>query len=112
MNTPITRRSALRSMAGGAAVAGIAASLRTKLPASESDVKLKGRINHSVCKSCLPRTSLDDLCKAAKSIGITSIDLMPPPNWPTLKKYGLTCAMAKVHRSEERRVGRAGRCQL
>jgi hydroxypyruvate isomerase len=41
--------------------------------------------------------SLEDLCKAAKSIGIPSIDLMPPPNWPTLKKYGLTCAMAKVH---------------
>jgi hydroxypyruvate isomerase len=84
-------------MAGGAAAAGIAASLRTQLRASESDIKLKGRINHSVCKSCLPRTSLDDLCKAAKSIGIGSIDLMPPPNWPTLKKYGLTCAMAKVH---------------
>jgi hydroxypyruvate isomerase len=84
-------------MAGGAAAAGSAASFRTQLRASESNVKLKGRINHSVCKSCLPRTSLDDLCKAAKSIGITSIDLMPPPNWPTLKKYGLTCAMAKVH---------------
>jgi hydroxypyruvate isomerase len=97
MNPPITRRSALRAMAGGAAAAGMAASLRPELLASESGAKLKGRINHSVCKSCLPRTSLDDLCKAANAIGITSIDLMPPPNWPTLKKYGLTCAMAKVH---------------
>jgi hydroxypyruvate isomerase len=97
MNIPITRRSALRSMAGGAAAAVLAASLRTQILASESGVKLKGRINHSVCKSCLPKTSLDDLCKAAKSIGITSIDLMPPPDWPTLKKHGLTCAMAKVH---------------
>ncbi len=97
MNTPITRRSAFRSIAGGAAAAGIAASLRTQLLASESGAKLKGRINPSVCKSCLPKTSLDDLCKAAKSIGITSIDLMPPPEWPTLKKHGLTCAMAKVH---------------
>ena len=97
MNPRITRRSALRSLAGGAAAAGFAASLRSQLLASESGAKLKGRINHSVCKSCLPKTSLDDLCKAAKSIGITSIDLMPPPNWPTLKKYGLTCAMAKVH---------------
>ena len=96
MSPPITRRTALRCLAGGAA-AGMAASLRPPLEAAESDPKLKGRINHSVCKSCLPKTSLDDLCKAAKSIGITSIDLMPPPNWPTLKKYGLTCAMAKVH---------------
>ncbi len=97
MNTPITRRSALRSLAGGAAAASMAASLRSQDAGADSALKLKGRINHSVCKSCLPRTSLDDLCKAAKSIGLTSIDLMPPPNWPTLKKYGLTCAMAKVH---------------
>jgi hydroxypyruvate isomerase len=97
MNTAITRRSALRALAGGTATASVAASLGSRLSASDSIPKLKGRINHSVCKSCLPRTSLDDLCKAAKSIGITSIDLMPPPNWPTLKKYGLTCAMAKVH---------------
>src|SRR5439155_12587827 len=97
ITTPLTRRSALRTLAGGAAVAGIAASLRTPLAAAESGPKLKGRIHHSVCKSCCPKASLDDLCKAAKEIGITSIDLMSPPNWPTLKKYGLTCAMAKVH---------------
>ena len=27
-------------------------------------------------------------------MGIRSIDLMGPNEWPTLKKYGLTCAMA------------------
>jgi hydroxypyruvate isomerase len=96
-HAPVTRRSALRSIAGGVAAAGAVASLRSQLLAAEADPQLKGRVNHSVCKSCLPRTSLDDLCKTAKSLGATSIDLMPPPNWPTLKKYGLTCAMAKVH---------------
>jgi hydroxypyruvate isomerase len=96
-HAPVTRRSALRSIAGGVAAAGAVASLRSQLLAAEADPQLKGRINHSVCKSCLPRTSLDDLCKTAKSLGATSIDLMPPPNWPTLKKHGLTCAMAKVH---------------
>jgi hydroxypyruvate isomerase len=97
MNPSITRRSALRTMAGAATAAGVAASIRTRILAAESDPRLKGRINHSVCKSCLPKTSLDDLCKAAREVGIPSIDLMPPPNWPTLKKYGLTCAIAKVH---------------
>ena len=97
MNPPITRRSALRTLGAGATVAGIAASLRTQLQAAESDPTLKGRINHSVCKSCYPKASLDALCLAAKEVGIRSIDLMPPPNWPTLKKHGLTCAMAKVH---------------
>src|SRR4051812_40370701 len=97
MNASITRRSALRRLAGGAAVAGIVASLQSRVSAAESNPKLKGRINHSVCKSCYPKASLDELCQAAKEIGITSIDLMPPDNWPTLKKYGLTCAMTKVH---------------
>src|SRR3954454_16905544 len=97
MSTAITRRAALRGIAGGATVAAIAASLRTQVEAAESVPQLKGRINHSVCKSCYPKASLDELCQAAKEIGITSIDLMPPDNWPTLKKYGLTCAMTKVH---------------
>jgi hydroxypyruvate isomerase len=97
MSRSITRRSALRTLAGGATAACLAASSPARLAAADPVPQLRGRINHSVCKSCLPRTSLDDLCKAAKSLGITSVDLMPPPNWPTLKKYGLTCAMAKVH---------------
>jgi hydroxypyruvate isomerase len=97
MSASLTRRSVLRSLAGGLTAAGIAASLRTQVEAAEADPKLKGRVRHSVCKSCYPKASLDALCQAAKEIGITSVDLMPPPNWPTLRKYGLTCAMAKVH---------------
>src|SRR5688500_666125 len=97
MNRPITRRSALRAFAGGATVACLAAAPSARLSAADPVPRLKGRIKHSVCKNCLPKTSLDDLCKAAKEIGITSIDLMSPPSWPTLQKYGLTCAMAKVH---------------
>ncbi|MBI5767927.1 MAG: TIM barrel protein [Verrucomicrobia bacterium] len=97
MTAPISRRSALRTLVGGATVAGLAASLAARVTAADAVARLKGRINHSVCKSCYPKASLDDLCRAAKAIGITSIDLMPPPAWPTLKKHGLTCAMAKVH---------------
>jgi hydroxypyruvate isomerase len=92
MNAAISRRSAIRALAVSATAA-----LAAPLSAAESKPKLKGRINHSVCKVCYPRATLDQLCQAAKEIGITSIDLMPPDNWPTLKKYGLTCAMAKVH---------------
>ena len=34
------------------------------------------------------------LCAAARDIGIQSVELQGPKEWPTLKKYGLTCAMA------------------
>src|SRR4051812_24798694 len=96
MNSSIPRRSALRTLAGGAAIAGVAHALATRVGAVEAVRGLKGRINHSVCKWCFPQVSLDDLCQASKAMGISSIDLVPPDGWATLKKYGLTCAMAKV----------------
>ena len=105
MNSPISRRSAMRRFVGGSAALAAAGSLARGLaaeparPAADSaappaEVKLKGRIHHSVCRWCYSKVPLDELCQAAKSMGITSIDLTGPSEWPTLKKYGLTCAMA------------------
>src|SRR5688572_5653923 len=61
---------------------------------SHGAIERKGRINHSVCRWCYSKIPLDDLCKASKELGISSIDLTGPSEWETLKKYGLTCAMA------------------
>ena len=96
MSHEISRRLALGRLAGVSAAAVAVGSLAHRAEGAEepAPVKLKGRINHSVCRWCYGRLSLDDLCKAAKSMGIASIDLCGPNEWPTLKKYGLTCAMA------------------
>lgn len=96
MNTPLTRRSALGRLAGGAAtVAATAASLGQRLHAADTaaGAAMKGRINHSVCKWCYPKVSLEDLCKAGKEMGLSSIELLELGDFPTLKKYGLSCAM-------------------
>jgi hydroxypyruvate isomerase len=53
----------------------------------------KGRIKHSVCRWCYGGVKLDDLCKNAVAMGISSIEILSEEDWPTLKKYGLTCAM-------------------
>jgi hydroxypyruvate isomerase len=71
----------------------LAASLAQRLNAADTVSGMKGRINHSVCKWCYPKTPLEDLCKAGKEMGLTSIELLGPADWPVLKKYGLTCAM-------------------
>jgi len=86
---------ALKKMAGGAAVAIAGASLAHRVAAAEEVLEqgLKGKVNHSVCRWCYSSIPLDDLCKAAKNIGIASIDLTGPDEWLTLKKYGLTSAM-------------------
>jgi hydroxypyruvate isomerase len=69
----------------------VAASLSTRIGAAEA--ALKGRINHSVCKWCYEGVAFPDLCKAAKEMGITSIDLVDPPDFATMKEHGLTTAM-------------------
>ncbi len=72
--------------------------LNARLTAAEAIASLKGRINHSVCKWCFPDVSLEDLCKAGKAMGLTSVELVGPESWPTLRKHGMTCAIAKsVH---------------
>ena len=95
MKTNLSRRSAIRKIAGSAAVAAVA-SLAPRLAAAEealAAIKLNGRINHSVCKWCYPKIALEDLCKAGKEIGLRAIDLLQTKDFPTLKKYDLTCAM-------------------
>lgn len=67
MNAPISRRSALRTFAGGATAACLATAPAARLFAADSAPQLKERINHSVCKSAYPKASLDDPCKAAKA---------------------------------------------
>ncbi|MCE9520763.1 MAG: TIM barrel protein [Verrucomicrobia bacterium] len=60
---------------------------------TESAAGLKGRIHHSACKWCYSMMPLDELCRAGKEMGLTSIDLVDPADFATLKKHGLTSAM-------------------
>ena len=72
-------------------LAASAASLAYRLQAA--DTAMKGHVNHSVCKWCYAKVPLEDLCKQAKDLGLNSIELLGPKEWPTLKQYNLTCAM-------------------
>ncbi|MGF7215535.1 hydroxypyruvate isomerase [Spirosoma lacussanchae] len=94
------RRTALRTLTGTAlALPALTESLAASMNTSQTDLSpsgataLKGRINHSVCKWCYGKIPLDEFCKSAKEIGLTSVELLGPDEWPTLKKYGLTCAL-------------------
>jgi hydroxypyruvate isomerase len=70
-----------------------AAALQQRLSAADAAAGTKGHVHHSVCKWCYPKISLEDLCTAGKDMGLTSIDLLQPSDFPPLKKYGLICAM-------------------
>lgn len=90
-----SRRMAIKKIAGGAALFSIGASLTNRLEAAEAVLSenLKGKINHSVCRWCYQDIPLEDLCIAAKKIGLQSIELVGPDEWPVLKKHGLTAAL-------------------
>ena len=88
----MNRKQALKTIAATAAssvaLPEIAKAMNT-LPAD-----LKNNINHSVCQWCYNSIPLEELAKAAKEIGLKSIELLGPDKWPIVQKHGLTCAMA------------------
>ncbi|MBM3821717.1 MAG: TIM barrel protein [Verrucomicrobia bacterium] len=87
MNTIISRRNALKTVA----TASAAFSLAERLGAAEKATK--GRIRHSVCKWCYPKVSLEDLCREGKAMGLQSVELLEVQDFPVVKKHGLDCAM-------------------
>ena len=85
----LPRRRFLQTSAAAVAAAG----LSRRIAAADAASGLKGRINHSACKWCYPKVPFDELCRAGKEMGLTSIDLVDPPDFDTMKKHGLTSAM-------------------
>jgi hydroxypyruvate isomerase len=93
-----SRRTMLRGLANVAAV-GAAWPLVSPSWAAE----LKGRIKQSVCLWCYngylnqAKMDLDQFGAVCAGIGLKSIELTTPDQWPTLKKHGLICAMTPSH---------------
>jgi hydroxypyruvate isomerase len=93
MKLPQNRRQAIKNIVTGtgAIVAGVGlSSFKSSAPQS---YKLKGNINHSVCRWCFRDIPLDKFCAEAKAMGMKGIDLVGPDEWPTLQKYGLYSSM-------------------
>jgi hydroxypyruvate isomerase len=92
MPTPFNRRDLL------AAAAAIGAGpLATALPAAAAPADRKGRIKQSIVFWCFnvagDKWDIEQTCRVAKDLGVSSIELAPPETWPTIKKHGLTSAI-------------------
>lgn len=87
----MTRRKFIQS----AALTAAATPLLSKTARAEgvASGKLRGDISQSVCRWCYGKIKLEDLCVAAKEMGLTAIDLLDPPDFETIKKHGLVCSM-------------------
>jgi hydroxypyruvate isomerase len=93
----INRRQLLQVAAGTVGAMALPGVAR----AAEAETKkaaTKGNIRHSVVTWCFePHWSFDELCRHANQLGCKSVELGPIESWPTIKKYGLTCAIAPSH---------------
>lgn len=89
-----SRRTVVKNILAGAAAISAPGMLSSFTSThTEKLFKLKGNINHSVCRWCYSDITVEELCIAAKRMGISAIDLVGPKDWPVLKKYGLDSAM-------------------
>ncbi len=98
MENKQSRRTLIKNLALGASAMAITpasalASYGVTETKRERKLKLKGNINHSVCRWTFGYLSLDDLCKAVKGIGFNAIDLVKPQQWPILQKHGIYSSM-------------------
>ena len=59
----------------------------------------KGRLNQSVCRWCYGSIPLPEFAKTARKLGLKSIELLNPEEWPVIAAEGLTCAVGAGLRS-------------
>ena len=91
----VNRRQLLQGTLGAAALAAI---LSKDGSASDGPVAKNGRIKQSVVFWCFnaagDKWSIDKTCEVAKQLGCSSVEIVGPEDWGTLKKHGLVCAIA------------------
>ena len=87
------RRSALKNI--GLTMAGMGSIAQGLAADSESlaTMKLKGNINHSVCRWTYNHLTLEALCKAVQKTGFKAIDLVGPKEWNILQNFGIDSSM-------------------
>jgi hydroxypyruvate isomerase len=100
---PMHRRRFLAGAAGGAAIAAFApGACATAADAKPARPALKGRIKQAACRSAFGKNvPLEKMCEVCVELGLHGIDFVAPADWPTLKKYDLTCPIIHSHSLEK-----------
>ncbi|HEY4302761.1 MAG TPA: TIM barrel protein [Candidatus Didemnitutus sp.] len=52
-------------------------------------------IRHSVSQWCFPDLPLPELARAGRAMGLASIELLEPADWPVVRAHGLVCALGR-----------------
>ena len=88
------RRNLIKSLAVTTAAVAAGNKLSAcNMNTASNELKLKGNVNHSVCRWTYDFLPLEELCKAVKQIGFSAIDLLAPKDWPVAQQYGIYSSM-------------------
>ncbi|TAE48133.1 MAG: hydroxypyruvate isomerase [Bacteroidetes bacterium] len=98
MSPNMSRTEAIRLLAAASAglimPLSLSATPETDKSTPMTPLPLKGNVNHSACRWCYGGIPLDELCVAAKEMGLKGIDLLNPPEWKTAIGHGLAVSMS------------------
>ena len=98
----ITRRTAIKNAALGVGAIGLglascnSAEGKTNGEEQNENAMSMAKFQHSVCRWCYNDIPLEELCEKSVDLGIKSVEIVGPKDWPVLQKYGLTCAMGNA----------------
>lgn len=92
----MNRRSAIKTVTTLATGAALASTARAE---GENELyrAKNGRIRQSVVPWCFKGMSVQELAGHSAALGISSVELCSPDEWPKLQALGLTCAIASSH---------------
>lgn len=100
----VSRRGILHSAAGMAVAGsvGLATAGCASMRAGGARAVTKGKIKQSIVHWCFSgHWNVEETCQIARQLGVTSIELVGAGDYPTLKKYGITNAIAQIDMGDD-----------
>jgi hydroxypyruvate isomerase len=92
------RRRVLQGTLAAAAATALPGLYPASALAAEQSAALRGRIRQSIVFWCFnaagEKWDVERTCQVAKELGCVSVEIVPPKDWPILRRHGLTCAIA------------------
>lgn len=79
-----------------AGVAALPAALGLGASAEGRDTQNPSPFRHSVSRWCYSDLTVDELAQAAHRLGLHSVELLDPEDWPAVRRHDLTCAMVNA----------------
>lgn len=94
----VGRRQVLQGTIAAAAATALPAFCTAAEPSPAGSLPRRGGIRHSIVFWCFntagEKWDVDRTCQVAKELGCLSVEIVRPSDWPILRRYGLTCAIA------------------